>query len=107
MNSDPGTGLDISICDTCKSAAWPPNKICSKCFGITYSQKSSNIGRLVEFSKNKDTYFGLVEFDYGIRIICSMSQDVLPQIGQRVRLVRVTVRKFGYDFECTIVPGIV
>ena len=46
-----------------------PKEICHICHGKTDWRKSTNLGKIIEFSKRESTYFGLIEIDDGIRIL--------------------------------------
>ena len=98
----------ISMCDRCKLAVWPPNEICSRCFGSQVSwKKSSEIGRLLEFSQKKEEggeqYFCIAEFDEGVRIMGRLSTGTAPEIGQKVRLENAGMRNGDYVFEMAAV----
>lgn len=90
MNFEPefkeGNGK-VSECVSC-GIVWPPNEICNQCFGSTIWRNIYPIGKLLEFSKNEEGFFGLAEFEEKIRIIGKInSKDQLPKVGQTVKLV--------------------
>ena len=62
----------ISYCPKCEFVVWPPNQICSRCFGTVKWEKGSEFGKIIEFSQKDESYFCLGEFDKGVRIMCTL-----------------------------------
>jgi uncharacterized OB-fold protein len=65
---------------------------------MTDWKKSTNLGKIMEFSKKESTYFGLIELDNGIRILGNISSISIPKIGQSVRLSVSFNSKPHYSF---------
>ena len=89
----------ISTCPKCEITVWPPNNICSKCFGAVNWEKCSEVGKLVEFSKENEKYFCLAEFDRGVRIMGVLTASSEPKIGQKVELEKASMHDGNYCFE--------
>jgi len=81
-----------SECQKCKKLVWPPNDYCSSCFGEVKWRPISRIGKLVEFSKKDETVFCIAEFENEIRVLGSLECNVVPVIGQSLKLI-----KCGYN----------
>ena len=90
--------FQISYCEKCNDKIWPPNEICHVCFNKSEWRKSKNIGKIIEFSKKDSTYFGLVEIDYGIRIMGKISSSSTPETGQIVTMNASFDSKPHYSF---------
>ena len=90
--------FQISYCEKCNYTIWPPNEICHACFNKSEWKKSNNIGKIIEFSKKDSTYFGLVEIDYGIRIMGEISSTSIPKTGQSVTMNVSFDSKPNYSF---------
>ena len=90
--------FQISYCEICNDAIWPPNEICHVCFNKSESKKSKNIGKIIEFSKKDSTYFGLVEIYQGIRIMGEISSTSIPKTGQSVTMNVSFDSKPNYSF---------
>ena len=91
----------ISKCSKCEQVIWPPNEICSKCFGNAEWKKSSEIGKLIEFSLKDDKIFCLAEFD-SVRIMGTINSIKEPQIGQKVKLEKAQIQDGNYYFEMSL-----
>ena len=89
----------ISECLKCNSTVWPPNEICSKCFGKTEWRNTSRDAKILEFSKESDRIFCLVEFENKIRVLGTLNSDSMPEIGQKVQLDKVSIHGGNYNFE--------
>lgn len=92
----------VSKCLKCKLTIWPPNEICSKCFGHAHWEKCSEVGKLIEFSQEGKRIFGLAEFDKQVRIIGIINSSSEPQIGQKVRLEKSSIHDGNYHFEMSL-----
>ena len=90
--------FQICYCKNCNNTIWPPKEICHKCHNKTYWKKSTNIGKIIEFSKKESKYFGLVEIDDGIRILGNISSRLTPKIGQLVKMSVSFNSKPNYSF---------
>jgi uncharacterized OB-fold protein len=78
--------FQICYCKNCNNTIWPAKEICHICHDKTYWKKSTNLGKIMEFSKRESTYFGLIEIDDGIRVLGDISSTSIPKIGQSVRM---------------------
>ncbi len=77
-----------SECAKCNALVWPPNEFCSMCFGKVHWRQVSKKGKLVEYSKEKNTFFCIAEFEKSIRIMGQLETGLKsPQIGQDLELV--------------------
>jgi len=90
--------FQICYCRKCNYTIWPPKEICHKCYNKSNWKKSTNIGKILEFSKKASMYFGLIEIDNGIRILGDISSTSTPKIGQSVRMNVSFNSKPNYSF---------
>jgi len=86
----------IPECISCKRIVWPPSEFCNHCFGTVSLKKGDFEGKIVEFSKQNDEYFCLVEFENTIRIIAKIS--MIPEIGQKVKISKCGISNGNYLF---------
>ena len=87
----------IPECAECKKTVWPPAEFCSDCFGKTRLKKGVFEGKIVEFSKQDDSYFCLVEFENTVKIMAKMQE--IPKINQTVKISKCGISDEGYFFE--------
>ena len=87
----------IPECDDCKKIVWPPSEICSHCFGNVHLKKESAEGKIIEYSRQNDQYFCLVEFENTIRIIVKISET--PEIGKSVKISKCGIDDGNYFFQ--------
>lgn len=87
----------IPECIVCKKITWPPTEFCNKCFGPISLKKGDFEGKIIEFSKQNDDYFCLVEFENTIRILAKISR--MPEIGQVVKISKCGIRDDNYFFQ--------
>ena len=78
--------FQICHCKNCNNTIWPPKEICHICHNKSDWKKSTNFGKILEFSKKESTYFGLIEIDEGIRILGDITSTSTPKVGQLVRM---------------------
>ena len=90
--------FQICHCKNCNNTIWPPKEICHICHSKSDWKKSTNIGKILEFSKKASMYFGLIEIDNGIRILGDISSTSTPKIGQSVRMNVSFNSKPNYSF---------
>ena len=90
--------FQICYCKNCNNTIWPPKEICHICHNKANWKKSTNFGKIVEFSKKESTYFGLIEIDNGIHILGNISSTSTPKIGQSVRMSVSFNSKPHYSF---------
>lgn len=87
----------IPECTECKKTVWPPAEFCNNCFGQTHLKKEVFEGRVLEFSKQDDAYFCLVEFDNAVKIMAKMLK--IPRVDQAVKISKCGISDDGYFFE--------
>ena len=90
--------FQICYCKNCNNTIWPPKEICHICHNKTNWKKSTNLGKIMEFSKRESTYFGLIEIDDGIRVLGNILSTSVPEIGQSVRMSVSFNSKPHYSF---------
>ncbi len=86
----------IPKCTECKKITWPPSEFCSHCFGAVELKKGEFEGKIIEFSKQNEEYFCLVEFEETIRIMAKMR--TLPKVGQIVKISECGINDGNYFF---------
>ena len=87
----------IPECTECKKIIWPPSEFCSYCFGDMCLKKGDFEGKIIEFSRQKDHFFCIVEFENTIRIMAKMAK--IPEIGQRVKISNCGMTDGQYFFQ--------
>jgi len=90
--------FQICYCKNCNNTIWPPKEICHICHNKANWKKSTNFGKIVEFSKKESTYFGLIEIDDGIRVLGNISSVSVPKVDQLVRMNVSFNSKPNYSF---------
>ena len=80
--------FQICYCKNCNNTIWPPKEICHKCYNKSDWKKSTNIGKILEFSKKASMYSGLIEIDNGIRILGDISSTSTQKRGKIGRMER-------------------
>ena len=86
----------IPLCEVCNRVVWPDADFCNHCFGRVSLKKGDFVGRIIEFSREKD-YFCLVEFEKKIRIVAKISRK--PKIGQLVKISECGIKDGNYFFK--------
>jgi len=86
----------IPECNVCKKIVWPPTEFCNHCFGRVLLKKEGFEGKIIEFSRQNEEYFCLVEFNNTIRVMAKTSK--IPQIGQIVKISKCGISNGGYFF---------
>ena len=87
----------ISECNECKKIVWPPSESCSHCFGNVHLKEGIFEGKIIEFSRQMDQYFCMVEFENTIRIMAKTSET--PEIGKKVKISKCGVNDGNYFFQ--------
>ena len=87
----------IPECLACKKIIWPPSEFCDKCNGKTSLKKEEFEGKIIEFSKQNDNYFCIVEFYDSIRIMANMT--TCPKKDQIVKILKCGINDGGYFFH--------
>ncbi|MEK9681934.1 MAG: hypothetical protein VW081_03515 [Nitrosopumilus sp.] len=87
----------IPECTVCKKLVWPPTEFCDDCMGKTRLKEGNFQGKIIEFSKQNDDYFCIVEMESSFRIIAKMTNE--PQIDQYVKISKCGINEGNYFFE--------
>ena len=86
----------IPECGVCKKIVWPPTEFCNDCFGPVFLKNGNFEGEILEFSKQNNDYFCLVEFEKNIKIMAKMSET--PKIGQMVKILKCGISNGSHFF---------
>jgi len=78
--------LVISKCQKCNKIIWPVNDICNNCFSKVVWVDGSKSARIIEYSKQKNNWFCLVETDDKIRMLGTLLSNTEPKIEQKILL---------------------
>ena len=76
---------------------WPPSEFCNRCFGPVSLRRGEFEGKVIEFSRQDNLYFCLVEFEKDVRILARTSES--PEIGKRVKMSRCGISNGSYFFQ--------
>ena len=87
----------IPECSECKKIVWPPSEVCSHCFGNVRLKEGDFEGKIIEFSRQNDHYFCMVEFESAVRIMAKIS--VTPEIGKSVKISKCGIDNGNYFFQ--------
>ena len=87
----------IPECTVCKKLVWPPSEFCDKCNGETALKKEKFEGKIIEFSRQNEEYFCMVEFCDSIRIMAKMT--TCPKKDQMVKILKCGIDKNNYFFH--------
>ena len=87
----------IPECTQCMKVVWPPSEFCNHCFGSVSLKKKVVEGNIIEFSRQSDSYFCLVEFEKKIRVMAKISK--MPKIGQKVKILKCGLVNGNYFFH--------
>ena len=88
----------VCQCINCKKTVWPPADFCNRCYDKTVIKKGPSEGKIIEFSKNEQCYFCLVEFEKEVKIIGKITSGV-PKEGQKVKIKKCGIKDENYFFE--------
>ena len=83
-------------CNKCKKIVWPPSEFCNNCFGEIHLKKEKLDGAIIEFSKHKNSFFCVVEFEGNIKIMAKCNS--IPTKGQKVRIDSCGIENGSYFF---------
>jgi uncharacterized OB-fold protein len=87
----------IPECPMCNKIIWPPTEFCNQCFNTVHLKKGKFEGKVIEFSKQNNEYFCLVEFEKNLRVLAKILQ--IPEIGQKVKISKCGIFNGGYFFQ--------
>ena len=94
----------IPECPKCNDVVWPPSDYCSHCFGKIKWRKSDGVGKILEFSKNKDAFFCLVEFEKKIRVLSKLKiNSKTHKIQKKVKLESCSMNGKNYNFTLVLI----
>lgn len=94
--------LFISECVDCNQIIWPPSEFCNRCLKKTSWRKCSNHGKIVEFSKQNDTYFGIVEFENSFRIMGTIVIGQ-PDVNKTVEILECGILNSDYFLKLKVI----
>ena len=85
----------IPECHHCRKITWPPSEFCNQCLDKNSWRICSNQGKIIEFSKQNETYFCIAEFEKSIRI---MGKILLgkPESGKKIEVVQCGIDNDTY-----------
>jgi len=86
----------IPECIVCKKIVWPPSEFCNHCLGQVSLKKGNFTGKIIEFSRQNEEYFCVVEFENTIRLMAKILQ--IPKIGQIVKISKCGISNENYFF---------
>ena len=89
--------FSIPVCDVCEKTVWPPTEFCSHCLGNVALRKGNFQGKILEFSRQNEEYFCIVEIENSFKIMAKMSQE--PHIDQIVKISKCGISEGSYFFE--------
>ncbi|MFB5605735.1 MAG: Zn-ribbon domain-containing OB-fold protein [Nitrosarchaeum sp.] len=92
----------ISECKDCKKIVWPASEFCNRCFKEVFWRKASSEGKIIEFSKQNDTYFCIVEIENTIKIMGKILSGI-PNIGENVKINRCGIKDGSHYFEMSMI----
>ena len=87
----------IPECLVCKKLVWPPSEFCDGCNEETSLRKEEFEGKIIEFSRQNEEYFCMVEFGDSIRIMAKMM--ALPKNDQIVKISKCGISEESYFFH--------
>tara|TARA_B110001454_G_scaffold144492_1_gene134126 strand:- start:443 stop:751 length:309 start_codon:yes stop_codon:yes gene_type:complete len=87
----------IPECLVCKKIVWPPAEFCDNCNEKISLKKGEFEGKIIEFSKQNENYFCIVEFFSSIRIIAKMTSN--PKKDQIVKISKCGISNGSYFFH--------
>jgi len=87
----------IPECTICKKIVWPPTEFCSHCMGKTALKEWDFKGKIIEFSRQNENYFCVVEIENSFKIMAKMSAE--PNIDQIVKISKCGISEGNYYFE--------
>ena len=76
----------VTECIDCKQIVWPTSDFCNICHNHTHWRNANDTGKIIEFSKKNDEYFGLIEIEKNFRIMGKILTEKTPKINEIVEL---------------------
>ena len=93
QNELKGGNFVISECTSCNQVVWPPSNFCNICHNNTIWRNANNIGKIIEFSKKNNDYFGLIEIEQNLKVMGKIIGSETPRIEQKVELKNCSYNK--------------
>tara|TARA_Y100000590_G_scaffold153853_1_gene176746 strand:+ start:3372 stop:3701 length:330 start_codon:yes stop_codon:yes gene_type:complete len=91
--------FQICYCKNCNITYSSYSESCLKCLKKTNWKKSLERGKIIEFSRQNNNFFGIIEIEYGIRLMGSIIPlESQPEIGQKVKMSVSFDKKPNYSF---------
>ncbi|MCG3780206.1 MAG: hypothetical protein MT334_04705 [Candidatus Nitrosopumilus limneticus] len=87
----------IPECISCKKLIWPPSEFCNLCNRELTLNKSEFEGKIIEFSRQDENYFCIVEFNETVRLIAKM--ETCPKKNQTVKISKCGISQGSYYFH--------
>jgi len=91
----------ISECNLCKKIIWPSSEFCNQCLGRNSWRKCSRTGKIIEFSKYKETYFCVAVIENSIKLIGEITSGS-PKIGKEVDIIDCGIVNDNYFFKMKV-----
>ena len=92
----------IGECINCKKIVWPPSEFCNQCFNEIHWREGSNKGKIIEFSKQGDNYFCVVEFENMIKVMGNLLSGI-PTLDKQVKIEKCGIKENDYFFEFSLI----
>ena len=87
----------IPKCTQCNKINWPPSNYCSYCFGKIELKKQEFEAKILEFSKESNDYFCIIEIEKSFKIIAKTNHT--PTVGKIVTITNCGIKDGDYFFE--------
>jgi uncharacterized OB-fold protein len=87
----------IPECSSCKKIIWPPTEFCDVCYSKTCLKTGQFMGKIIEYSKQNEEYFCMVEFLDSFRLIAKKKDK--PENGQIVKISKCGISEGSYFFQ--------
>lgn len=87
----------ITECSSCKKIIWPPTEFCDVCYNETCLKTGQFMGKIIEYSKQNEEYFCMVEFLDSFRLIAKKKDK--PENGQIVKISKCGISEGSYFYQ--------
>ena len=92
----------VGECTKCKKTVWPVMDYCNHCFGKVVLKEGPCEGNIIEFSRQDNEYFCLIELNHEIRIMGRIRSGT-PKQGRKVRIKNFEIKNNNYSFEFSFI----